>query len=141
MKISELVAIKHSDLDLENKPPLIKIGRRTVTLTDKIFYILKDYVTVNKPKKIADYLFITRNNDPIHIRNMRTYISRVIRKAGVDKTINDLRNTFIVRQLDAGNSIEFVGNVAGHSSKQATERYLKLVKNYKDKGLNRIVEV
>ncbi len=138
--LSELVNLKIKDIDLTNYK--ITVRDRLIPINNKLLYNLEFYIsTFHNDSDINYPLFVTSNSTSVLPRNMRTYITRAMKKAGIDKTVNDLRNTFIVHQLNSGNSIEFVGKIVGHRSKQTTERYLKLVDNYQNKDSNKIFEV
>ncbi len=140
MLISEAMELKVRDINFENYT--LSVGKRDIELCDKLFFILKNYIYENHNKFYTNTpLFMTSKKTPMHVRNMRTYISRIFKKAEVNKTINDLRNTFIIHQLKNGHSIEFVRDYVGHASSQTTDRYLRLVPNYKKKHLNRVIEL
>lgn len=136
IKLNELTSLKIDSINLSDR--IINIDTRIIPVNDKLYYILKDYLSEANPN---EYLFETSNKTKIIDRNMRTYISRYIKKAKVNKTVNDIRNTFIAVQLKAGNSLEFLSKIVGHNSKQNTKRYTKLVKNYLNEDLDRVVEI
>ncbi|MCA9386907.1 tyrosine-type recombinase/integrase [Candidatus Dojkabacteria bacterium] len=137
--LSELTNLKNIDFDFDLR--FLIIGTRKVPLSDRVYFIAKDFILESKSEKKEFYLFRTAHGTKIIDRNMRTYLSRAIKNAGVSATVNDIRNSFIINQLKAGNSVKFVSKVAGHSSTQSTKKYLKYVKNYEDKGINRIIEI
>lgn len=148
MKISELHQLKIKDLELDFKSPKIKVKNssssiREVPLNDKLLFILNTYFKdFHKFKSQENFpLFYTTNKNPILIRNLRVMLDKLFKNTDTfDAKVNDIRNTFIVRQLEAGNSIEFVGKVVGHKSRKATERYLKFVENYEEKSIDTIMD-
>jgi len=75
------------------------------------------------------HLFITRNGNPLLIRNIRQIISRCFHEVGIENaTVNDLRNTFIAHQLANGASVEYIARVVGHRRLSSTEKFLSLSK-------------
>jgi site-specific recombinase XerD len=149
MRISELSRLKNSDLFLSAKTPYINIQEfsslkgREVPLVEKAYYILKDYLNDFALKPSSAPVFYTIRQKEIKIRNIRSSIDRAFNKAKIeDACVNDFRNTFIVRQLESGNSIEYIANICGHKTQITTERYLKLLnKKYKPSKNSRLIEV
>ncbi|GAB4285962.1 MAG: tyrosine recombinase [Candidatus Dojkabacteria bacterium] len=148
IRISEIVNLTVADAIIETDVPHLKIKQnntnpsRIVPLNDKILYILKDYLSSHPFINIAQFpMFYTTTNKAIHVRNLRASLTRIFAKAKIkDLSVNDIRTTFIVHQLKAGNSVDFVGKIVGHRSKAATERYLRLCGGYKCKNLEKVVE-
>jgi integrase/recombinase XerC/integrase/recombinase XerD len=67
------------------------------------------------------------------VRNIRSSINRAFQKAGIeDAKVNDLRNTFIVQQLEAGVPLEVVSRIVGHKRISTTEKYLQMVNKQKE---------
>ena len=80
------------------------------------------------------YLFTTRTNRPLLVRNIRQIITRWFREVGIDDaTVNDFRNTFIAHQLINGYSIDYIAKLVGHKRLSSTERFLNLVKETPEK--------
>ena len=80
------------------------------------------------------YLFTTRTNRPLLVRNIRQIITRCFREVGIDDaTVNDFRNTFIANQLINGYSIDYIAKLVGHKRLSSTERFLNLVKETPEK--------
>lgn len=140
IKIGEVVNLKVSDLEIDKKKKVLKLEDREIEIIPKLFYVLKLFL-VSEHNNKCEYLFYTSQNKPIHVRNLRTSIVRAMQKLKLKNvSVNDLRNTFIVKQLDAGNSIDFVQRIAGHKTPLSTEKYLKLCGNYQNKKIERIIE-
>lgn len=145
MKISELANLKVKDVDLDFQDPTISIENdRIIPITDKLLFILntymKDFHEYADQKNIN--LFYTSSKKPILVRNLRTMLDKLFKKVDTyDVKVNDLRSTFIVKQLEAGCSVEFVGKLVGHKSLKATERYLRYVEDYEDKKIKKIMDI
>ncbi|MCA9382340.1 site-specific integrase, partial [Candidatus Dojkabacteria bacterium] len=120
------------------------IGEREVPLTDKVLFILKDYLFEHEHAKEKDFpLFYTSKNKPMRIRNIRSAVNRAFNNAKIPEIcVNDLRNTFIVKQLEYGNTLEFVASLVGHKTILTTERYLRLLsKKYQPNTINKVAEI
>jgi site-specific recombinase XerD len=135
IRIGELARLKLEDINLESKKKSIIIkpfgsskGRK-VPLTEQAVSAIKKYLSIRpQPKEKVNTLFVTKNGNPLLVRNIRTSISRALEKVGIeDATVNDIRNTFIVHQLKQGMSVEMVGDLVGHKRLTSTKRYLDLI--------------
>jgi len=80
-----------------------------------------------RPFQQAEHLFISKNGNPLAIRNIRASVDRYMAKAGIKGfSINDLRNTFVVENLRRGVDITIISQYAGHKRLSTTERYMIL---------------
>src|SRR5690606_37125704 len=96
---------------------------RKVELNCKAVTALKKYMRTLQRTSKTSPLFATRDGKPIIIRNIRSSIDRAIEKTGIKNAcVNDLRNTFIVYQLNQGTPLQFVTDTVGHKSKSTTSR-------------------
>lgn len=147
IRIGELSRLKLNDINLESDPPVISIAEfssnpaRSIVLNkqakDAIEVYLKDRPT---PKNDNGFVFITKNGNQVLVRNMRTMINSAFKKSGIeDATVNDIRNTFIVFQLENGMPLERVADVVGHKRITSTEKYLNLLKNKQSPITKKIV--
>jgi site-specific recombinase XerD len=74
------------------------------------------------------------------IRNIRASLENIFKKADINGvTVNDLRNTFIIFQLQQGVPVSKVAEIVGHQKIATTERYLKLLEKKPEKQLRNIV--
>ncbi len=105
----------------ERKVPLNQVSKKAI----------ENYLRVRTETK-DNHLFVTKTGRPLVVRNIRTIINRYFRKAGLEGVrVNDLRNTFIVQQLQAGVPLEVVSQIVGHRRISTTEKYLRLVNQQK----------
>ncbi len=150
IRIGELSRIKIKDVHLDTSKPFIYLEKfdsspeRNVPLSSKIAHELKEYLKIDSVKNKADNpLFCTKSGKSIEIRNIRSSIDRAIIKAKIKNTcVNDLRNTFIVHQLNHGMSLTKVAEIVGHKNTVTTSRYLEILpKKYKPSGVEGIVEL
>jgi len=116
--------------------------RREVPLNYKVRDHLNKYLSADKRKKDAP-LFFTKTGKSIEVRNIRSSIDRAIIKAKIrNACVNDLRNTFIVYQLNSGANIDFIAEIVGHKNIATTTRYVELLtKKYKPLGINEVSEL
>ena len=148
IRIGELSRLKIKDVVFNNNSYLniaeySSIQQRKVPLNEKAIKSLKLYLSSIEKKNPDSPLFATRSGKLIQIRNIRSSIDKIIKKAKVkDTCVNDIRNTFIVYQLNHGFSIEKLAEIVGHKTVVTTSRYINLTsKPYKDKGLEILQEL
>lgn len=142
IKISEICNLKVKDfINKSGKYFLyIKSDSREVPVNNKLLFVLKTYIAETKLKK-DDFVLQNSVGKKYHIRNLRGILSKSFSSCDIKASVNDLRNTFIFQQLSAGNSLEYIQQIAGHKSKLATAKYLIYVKNYKDRDIKDVVEL
>ena len=135
IRIGELSRLKVSDVDIRKTKGYLHIAEfstnpdRRIELNMAAIDLLDRYLTKHhhNHKKNAP-LFATRDGKHIIIRNIRSSIDRAIDKAGIKSAcVNDLRNTFIVHQLEKGVPVARVTEAVGHKSKTTTNRYLEIL--------------
>lgn len=147
MRIGELSRLKMSDLHLDTEPATIFIEEfssnpaRTVALNKQAKDALETYLSERPtPKNDQGFVFSTKTGNQVLVRNMRTMINTAFKKSGIeDATVNDIRNTFIVYQLENGMPLERVAEVVGHKRITSTEKYLNLLKNKKSPVTKKII--
>ncbi len=129
LRISEVANLRLDDIG-ENELRIRAIGshgERKVPLNEVSRKAIENYLKIRFKTK-DDHLFITKTGRSLVVRNIRTIINRYFRNAGLEGArVNDLRNTFIVQQLQAGVPLEVVSQIVGHRRISTTEKYLQLV--------------
>jgi site-specific recombinase XerD len=148
MRIGELSRLKRSDLflGLEGKNYInidgfSTLASRKIELNQLALMAIQDFL--NKTPEVANtnsgYFFYTKTGKPVLIRNIRTALNRIFIKGGIkNATVNDLRNTFIVYQLQNGLKIEKLAQVVGHRKVSTTERYLSFLATKPEKTHSKI---
>ncbi len=139
MRIGELSRLKTSDLTSEQDgknflsiDAFSTLAARKIELNHLAFSAMQDYLTKTPPatSNKDGYFFFTKTGKPVLIRNIRTALNRIFIKAGIkNATVNDLRNTFIVYQLQNGLRIDKLAQIVGHRKVTTTERYLPFLEN------------
>ncbi|MEX1052673.1 MAG: tyrosine-type recombinase/integrase [Patescibacteria group bacterium] len=142
IRIGELTNIRVDDVKEESLyiQPYGKTPSRQVPLNSAVKKAIQDYLkTKSSSDKKNDeneekYLFTTRTDRPLLVRNIRQIITRCFREVGIDDaTVNDFRNTFIAHQLINGYAIDYIAKLVGHKRLSSTERFLNLVKEAPEK--------
>jgi len=129
LRIGELATLRLSDVT--EKELIIKgYGKnqeRRIPLNKLLSQALQDYIAV-RPETQENHLFITKNQKPLLIRNIRNIVDRCFREVGIQNVkVNDLRNTFIAHQLAAGVPLAYVSKIVGHKRLSSTEQFLDLI--------------
>jgi len=129
LRIGELAGLRLQDVT--DKELVIKgYGKneeRRIPLNKLLSQALKDYLAV-RPEAQDVHLFVTKNQKPLLIRNIRNIVDRCFREVGIENVkVNDLRNTFIAHQLAAGVPLAYVSKIVGHKRLSSTEQFLDLI--------------
>jgi len=135
MKIGELCRLELDDIIYKDDIPVrLRIKKhessleRPIPLNQAASQAVVDYLKVRPSFEGRNTLFLTKTGNPLLMRNIRFYLDRAFKKAGIkDATVNDLRNTFIAHHLAKGTSILFISQVVGHKRVSTTERYANLL--------------
>jgi site-specific recombinase XerD len=133
MRISELVNLLISDIDLERKQIHIRQSKnkkdRYVTISDHAVRGIKKHLALNSP---IDYLFdhIDRKGIPISKTRIRMLLAETVEKAELKKNIcvHTFRHTYATHQLEAGQNIMQLKESLGHAVIGTTLVYLKVAK-------------
>jgi site-specific recombinase XerD len=143
VRISELASLETPDVKFgeDDKPGELIIkarerhSQRVIPLNLAAQRATQRYLKI-RPKSRNRVLFITKTGRPLLIRNIRTVIDRYYKIAGIkDAKVNDLRHTFIARQLAAGVPLTTVSKLAGHKRLSTTERYLSYIQKKEESGV------
>lgn len=149
LRIGEVSRLKRSDIVLTGAHPHIFVEEfstteaRRIPLNSKSVQLLKAFLAANKDIKATAPLFTTREGKAIIIRNIRSSVDRAMLKAGIrNACVNDLRNTFIIAQLQAGVPVEIIADAVGHRSKTTTLKYVELLDEpYRPNGESKLADI
>ncbi len=136
IRIGELCRIKLPDLDLtKGDKSVLRVSEygsntsRSIPLNKKAVSVFKQYLDIRPNNTKTNQLFITKNGNPLLVRNVRASIDNVFRKAGIENAkVNDLRNTFIAHHLARGTNIFILSQIIGHKRISTTEKYMGQIK-------------
>lgn len=138
MRVSELVNLKISDLDLNlgivrclgkgQKERIVPIGRLAQSA-------MKNYLEQARPKllknKQSSYLFLSKNSDKITRQMIWKLMKHYGLLAGINKKISPhtLRHSFATHLLEKGADLRIVQELLGHSNISTTQIYTHLNKD------------
>jgi len=134
LRVSEIVALKISDIDSGRMQILIRHGKgkkdRYVNLSPVLLDILRSYISNYKPRP-SNYLFESDTTATAYpTRTVQQIFTNAKNKAGIKKQvgIHSLRHSFATHLLDKGTDIKYIKDLLGHFSIKTTERYLHVSK-------------
>lgn len=150
IRIGELSRLQFKNVDINKTgksylhiEKFSTLPERKIELNQVAITALNTYINEYTGKTNTDgisYLFYSKSGKALLIRNIRTSISNMFKKAGIENaTVNDIRNTFIVYQLKNGLNIEKLAEIVGHTKINTTSRYLAFIEEKPEKLHDRII--
>ena len=138
LRVSELVHLKVSDLNFDEKIGWVRKGKgakdRIFVLSDILVEDIRDYLA----HKGSDRVYLFSRDKPLTTRNIQKIIKGARNRAVLSKkaTPHTLRHSFATHLLESGTDIRIIQAMLGHSSLSTTQVYthissdqLKKVKN------------
>ncbi len=131
VRVSELVNIRVSDIDIEqmrililgkgNKERIVKYGQYCSDALNN--YLHDGYISLNVGE--SDYLFLNKNGDALTERGVRYILSKIIKETSIQKNISPhmIRHSFATHLLNEGCDLTTVQKLLGHESIKATQVY------------------
>jgi len=146
MRIGELSRLQLSHVQKESSKTILVIvpfasnPKREIELNESAQKAIEEWLKVrSKNHSDRGYMFQTRSGNPVLVRNIRTSINRAFKKVGIkDATVNDIRNTFIVHQIEHGVDLEIIARTVGHQRITSTEKYLEFINNRPKKIIKKL---
>ena len=132
MRVSELVNIKNSDVDIYNNTVKV-LGKRNkerlIPFGKHLRNIITEYIEAKKKyaegKDSEIYFFVTKNGDKLYrelvFRLVNYYLSGVTTIS--KKSPHVLRHTFATHMLDRGADLNAIKELLGHANLSATQVY------------------
>jgi len=123
LRVSELVNLKVSDLDLQNNTAWVRKGKGS---KDRIFSLAKNLnESVKGYLEGRDNLYVFSKDKPLTTRNIQKIIFSLRQKAGINKKVtpHTLRHSFATHLLEQGTDIRVIQALLGHSNLNTTQLY------------------
>lgn len=123
LRVSELVNLKVSDLNLDENTGWVRRGKGS---KDRLFA-----VSQNLAEEIREYLkerpnqYLFSKDKPLTTRNIQKIIKGTKQRAGITKKVtpHTLRHSFATHLLEQGTDIRIIQSMLGHSSLSTTQVY------------------
>jgi integrase/recombinase XerC len=134
LRVSELVHMTLSDVDLENKTLLVRQGKgkkdRTIPLEEQAIGALKKYLKERVASHGCTAVFVARNGSSMDVRTVRYLVQKYLKQAGIHKkaSVHTLRHTFGTHKVDRGMTLPALQELLGHRKMETTYRYVHLAK-------------
>lgn len=143
MRIGELSRLKLEDIDLEKKNIVVQAfssyPKRNFEINPVLEEALRNYLRKISSSRNSRYFFFAKSGNNLLIRNIRSSVDKAFKKTGIrDVKVNDLRNTFIIYQLEHGMELETLAKIVGHKKVTTTENYLEYIESRPRKTTKRI---
>ena len=135
VRVSELVNIKISDIDINNRSIKV-IGKgnkeRIVFFNEVTKKIMKEYLNLSSDIRKDNYLIINNHGEGITTRSIQLIINKVIKETSIIKNIHPhiLRHTFATHLLNNGCDLLTVQELLGHVSISTTGIYTHVTKEH-----------
>lgn len=129
MRISEIVALKVSDVTLEELTVHIKQAKGKKDRITVFPESLKtDIQNLIAGKGGNDYVFESERGGKLTTRSAQKVFSNSLRNAGISKpaTFHSLRHSFATHLLENGVDVRYVQELLGHQNIRTTQRYTKV---------------
>ncbi|MEM4703208.1 MAG: tyrosine-type recombinase/integrase [Candidatus Pacearchaeota archaeon] len=136
MRVSELVNLKCSDINLQEKIGWVRRGKgkkdRAFFLPEKLIPELENYL------KEPGRQYILSKDKPLTTRNIQKIIKKAAQKAQINKKVtpHTLRHSYATHLLESGTDIRLIQTLLGHENLTTTQIYthvsteeLKKIKN------------
>ena len=130
LRVSEVVALKISDIDSHRKVIRVEQGKggkdRYVMLSPQLLRILRSYWRFTRPKL---WLFPGRDQEHPLVSNVLHAACRsACAAAGLSKqvTVHTLRHSFATHLLESGADVRVIQVLLGHASLASTARYTRV---------------
>lgn len=140
LRVSELINLQISDIDISNK--FLKItgkGNKTriVPISDLMLKYINFYIEnmrnfLNISKQYQNFLFLNRRARPLTRVMIFTIVKQIAEIAGITKIISPhtFRHSFATHLVEGGADLRVVQEMLGHSSILTTEIYTHLDNNF-----------
>jgi len=135
LRVGELVGLDLDDLDMTRQVARVRRGKgakdRLAPFGEPAAEAVADYLAVRgllAGPEAARALFLGRRGRRLGDREVRRVLAARLARAGLDGAFSphSLRHSFATHMLSAGADLKAIGEMLGHSSLAATQRYTHL---------------
>lgn len=137
LRVSELVNLEFSHLDLQNR--MLRLWgkgfkERIVPFGEEAKAAIEAYLVGGRPHflkgKPSNFVFLGPSGKPITRQSVWNMIKRYTRKAGITKNVtpHTLRHTFATHILENGADLRIIQECLGHSDISTTQIYTHLTR-------------
>lgn len=132
LRLSELLALDHSDLDLQARTLLVSAGKggksRQLPVGTKAIAAVKKWYAVQVQKTGQNAMFTSSKGARIGARNTQRRLAKWCQKRGIPEHVHPhmLRHSFASHLLEQSQDIRAVQTLLGHSSISSTQIYTHL---------------
>ena len=150
LRVSEVVKLKISDLDIDNKTILIKASKgnkdRFSLLSEQSIKLLKIYLDNTNKRPLAVPFVADRRSRvkggmggfekdklfPLTQRTIQKLFTQAKNKADINKqaTCHSLRHSFATHLLDKGVDIRYIQKLLGHKDIKTTQGYTQVSQHF-----------
>jgi len=123
LRVSELVNLKVSDVDLQNNLGWVRKGKgskdRMFTLSRNLSEDLKKYLSDR------EHNFVFSKDKPLTTRNIQKIIYGLRKRTGINKKVtpHTMRHSYATHLLESGVDIRVIQTLLGHSNLNTTQVY------------------
>ncbi|MDI3530397.1 MAG: integrase/recombinase XerD [Candidatus Atribacteria bacterium] len=137
LRVSELVNLEFSHLDLQNR--MLRLWgkgfkERIVPFGEEAKAAIEAYLVGGRPHflkgKLSNFVFLGPSGKPITRQSVWNMIKRYTREAGITKNVtpHTLRHTFATHILENGADLRIIQECLGHSDISTTQIYTHLTR-------------
>ena len=131
LRVSELVNLKKSEVDLERGIIVVRGGKgakdRVVPIPEFLVEEIRSYLETRSDS--SEYLLVEerrKNKDRLSTKTVWYLLKKYGRRAGVEVTPHRLRHSFATHMLERGVDIRAIQELLGHSNLSTTQIYTKV---------------
>ena len=148
MRVSELLALRWSDIDLKKREihihaskqksrqefndPKTKAGNRYIPIiSDNLLERLKEHRKADGAIKVQGFVFETANGGAIDYHRVLSCWQQICKLTGITKTVHVFRHSFATYLLERGIPVAEVSRILGHADATITYgMYVHSIPNY-----------